>query len=177
MIGVERLLKNNAKRGFLAMLGSIDCMHWQWKNCPEALAGQSKGKEKKPTIVLEAWADQELWIWHCNFGSPGSLNDINIIDKSPEFQKILKVEAPAIKFTVNGSIHISSLKYGQTTENAKIGNEYDMGYLLADGIYPDWPVFIKSVERPQGLKHKHFSKCQEACRKGVERAFGVLQAR
>jgi len=101
---IENLLSVNAKRGFIAMIGSIDCMHWRWKNCPAALAGQYKGKEKKPTVVLEAWADQSLWIWHCNFGSPGSLNDINILDQSPVFDKILKVEAPKIQFNVDDKI-------------------------------------------------------------------------
>ena len=30
----DRLLKMNESRGFLGMLGCIDCMHWEWKNCP-----------------------------------------------------------------------------------------------------------------------------------------------
>jgi hypothetical protein len=36
---IARLLTINEKRGFLGMLGSIDCMHWKWKNCPTAWKG------------------------------------------------------------------------------------------------------------------------------------------
>jgi hypothetical protein len=49
------ILQENHARGFPGCLGSLDCMHWGWKNCPKALAGQFKGKEKGPTIVLEAF--------------------------------------------------------------------------------------------------------------------------
>jgi len=36
---------------------------------------------------------------------------------------------------------------------------------------------VKTIPEPQGNKKKYFAKAQEACRKDVERAFGVLQAR
>uniref|UniRef100_A0A453CWJ5 Uncharacterized protein n=1 Tax=Aegilops tauschii subsp. strangulata TaxID=200361 RepID=A0A453CWJ5_AEGTS len=35
-----RLLEMNKARGFLDMLGSIDCMNWSWKNCPKAWHGR-----------------------------------------------------------------------------------------------------------------------------------------
>ena len=36
---LERLLTIGAKQGFPRMLGSLDCMHWKWKNCPSGWAG------------------------------------------------------------------------------------------------------------------------------------------
>ncbi|XP_070662446.1 uncharacterized protein [Malus domestica] len=33
---LERLLKKAEMRGFPGMIGSIDCMHWTWKNYPSA---------------------------------------------------------------------------------------------------------------------------------------------
>ena len=33
---IARLLAHGQNCGFLGMLGSIDCMHWKWKNCPIA---------------------------------------------------------------------------------------------------------------------------------------------
>ena len=52
-----------------------------------------------------------------------------------------------------------------------------MRYYLADGFYPQWTVFVKTISDPQGNKQSRFATMQEETRKDVERAFGVLQAR
>ncbi|XP_048494312.2 uncharacterized protein LOC104900436 [Beta vulgaris subsp. vulgaris] len=61
---------------FLSMLGSLDYMHWPWKNCPTAWKGQY-------TRV--------------------SNNDLNVLSKSNLFREKLQGNAPEVDFTVNGS--------------------------------------------------------------------------
>lgn len=156
---IHRLLQVGEARGFPGMLGSLDCMHWQWGNCPVAWKGQfTRGDHKVPTIMLEAVASYDRWIWHAFFGTPGSNNDLNVLNQSPLFTQVLQGRAAEVKFTINGS-------------------EYDMGYYLADGIYPEWATFVKSIPLPQSAKDKLFAQHQEAARKDVECAFGILQKR
>jgi len=93
------------------------------------------------------------------FGTAGSQkNDINVLNKSPLFINVLKGKAPRVKYTVNGT-------------------QYDMGYYLADKIYPEWAVFVKTILVPQMDEDKLFALMQEGARKDVECAFGVLQSR
>ncbi|XP_048610451.1 uncharacterized protein LOC106433232 isoform X1 [Brassica napus] len=155
---LQRLLDIGEICGFPGMIGSIDCMHWEWKNCPTAWKGQYTRGSGKPTIVLEAVASQDLWICHAFFGPPGTLNDINVLDRSPVFDDILQGRAPKVKYVVNG-------------------HNYRLPYYLTDGIYPNWATFIQSIRDPQGQKESLFATQQEHVRKDVERAFGVLQAR
>ncbi|XP_057419272.1 uncharacterized protein LOC130713523 [Lotus japonicus] len=118
----------------------------------------TRGDHGKPTIMLEAVASQDLWIWHAFFGIAGSNNDINVLNQSPVFNEVLSGNAPMVNFSVNGTM-------------------YNMGYYLADGIYPPWATFVKTIPMPQGEKRQKFAKRQEGARKDVERAFGVLQSR
>lgn len=51
-----------------------------------------------------------------------------------------------------------------------------MGYYIADGIYPKWAAFVKTISSHQGKKELQFHNAQAADRKDMERAFGILQA-
>jgi len=54
---------------------------------------------------------------------------------------------------------------------------YNVGYYLADGIYPKWSTLVQTISNSEDKRKQYFAMMQEACRKDVERAFGVLQSR
>jgi hypothetical protein len=116
-----------------------------------------KGHEKETTIILEAVASKHLWIWHAFFGMPSSHNDINVLQRSPIFARLAEGQGLQVNYSING-------------------NDYSLGYYLADEIYLSWATFVKIIPDPQGNKKKYFAKAQEACRKDVEHALGVLQS-
>nr|XP_043630217.1 protein ALP1-like [Erigeron canadensis] len=151
--------KYEAVHGFPGMLGIVDCMHWAWRNCPTAWQDQyTRGDKGHPTIMLEAVASYDLWLWHAYFGPAGSNNDINVLNESDLFDQLLQDRAPAVNFTVNGQ-------------------QFTKGYYLADGIYPEWATLVKSFKCPMDPKTSKFKRFQESARKDMERAFGVLQGR
>jgi hypothetical protein len=123
----------------LGMRGSIDCMHWAWRSCPTTWKGQFTGRGKQPTMILEAVAAHDLWIWHAYFDMPGSCNDINVLQRSPVFSPYLKNQCPDARFTVNR-------------------NSYDVGYFLADDIYPEWPAFVKTMRNPIDHMKLYFAR-------------------
>ena len=139
----ERLFKIGERRGFPGMFGSIDCMYWQWERCPTAWKGQfTRGDQKAPTLILEAVASHDLWIWHAFFGVAGSNNGINVLNQSTLFIEQLKGQAPRVQYMVNG-------------------NQCNTGYYLVDVIYPEWAVFVKSISMPITEKDKLFAQEQE----------------
>nr|KAE8941447.1 hypothetical protein PF009_g8765 [Phytophthora fragariae] len=63
---LETLLAENASRGFPGMIGSLDCMHWTWKNCPTAWQGAFQGAN----------------------------NDLNVLERSPLLNDLVNGVAP-----------------------------------------------------------------------------------
>ncbi|OWZ13470.1 Transposon protein [Phytophthora megakarya] len=86
----EALLDENAARGFPGMVGSLDCTHWTWKNCPTSWAGVYKGKEKASTIILEAVATR-------------SNNGLNALERSPLLDDLVNGDGVQVSSKVNGA--------------------------------------------------------------------------
>ncbi|KAL9684975.1 hypothetical protein QQ045_022419 [Rhodiola kirilowii] len=155
---LSRLLQRAEQRGFPGMIGSIDFMHWEWKNCPTAWQGSHSGRKGRPTIILEAVASYDTWIWHSFIGVPEAQNDLNVLHQSDIFDPLLAGISPQVTYKVNGSTYTNS-------------------YYLADGIYPRYSSFVKSIPNPQTEAEKLYTTKQESYRKDVERCFGILQSR
>ena len=116
------------------------------------------GKEKGPSLVLEAICDGDTFIWYHFFGTPGTCNDINILDRSTIIGAMLegKFDLLTDPYFINGV-------------------ERDWLYFLVDGIYPDWAIFVNTIKGDAAHEEERkFASKQESVRKDIERAFGIL---
>ena len=149
-------LKASKKRGYKGLLGSLDCTHVAWHMCPRAYAAQHLGRSGEASLILEALVDSELRFVHYYFGVPGSSNDINVLMGSPLLTKFANGSYPSYRYKVGGQ-------------------EFTKPYILTDGIYPRFSVFAKSIRKPSTEIDRRYAQWQEAVRKDVERAFGIIK--
>ena len=94
------------------------------------------GRSGSPTIILEAVADYDIWILHAYFDMPGTNNDISVLESSNFFSDLAQGIAPPAHYVIQGK-------------------EYDMGYYLADSIYPKWSTIVQTIHEPRGSKKKN----------------------
>ncbi|KAI5325467.1 hypothetical protein L3X38_034541 [Prunus dulcis] len=102
---LQRLLQKAESQGFPGMIDSIDCMHWQWKNCPTAWQEDYENRKGHKSIILEAVAGFDTRVWHAFFEVVGSQNDLNVLGQSPVFNDVLRGEAPNITYEINSTIY------------------------------------------------------------------------
>lgn len=102
---------------------------------------------------MEAIVDGELWFWHLSIG-----HIRHILSNITTIQRILFGQfPPLIAHAINEKIR-------------------DIPYYLADGIYPSWPIFVKSTKGCTERNLMRFLHHEEAVRKVFERTFGVVVA-
>ena len=134
------------------------------ENCPRAFKGQYHNPKDGhlATISCEAVGDSQFYCWHWFPGCCGTNIDITVVDNSPLFIDIL---------TDNRSITLpEGFEVNGVTRNWPL-------YYFADGIYPEWSIFVKPLPAPVNDRERYFTKRQMSVGKDVERLFGVLQGR
>ena len=91
---------------------------------------------------------------------PGAANNLNVMAVSPLYHALQNSNLFQQQYTIN---------FG--------GKDFIFPYVLTDGIYTNTKHFVKAFKAPQTQQEQHFTKLQEAIRKDIERAFGVLKLR
>jgi len=144
--------------GIEGNVGMLDVSQIPWGNCPHEQKGQHVGKEGEPTLGLELMSDMAYRIWHWNFGSPGSLNDINAWERSSLLHDM-----------IHGVWHELDFEYEIN------GEKFNMLWMFVDLIYPQLRRFLRSIANPVTKIDRYFANWQESKRKGVECTIGVLK--
>jgi len=157
---LNKIMERNRERGMPGCIGSLDCCHWEWHQCPTGTAGAYQSRKGKRGIFVEAVYDEDLWVWHLFVGAPGSLNDINVMHQSPLYVDVTGGHWPPRNktYTINGRTRT-------------------LPYYLVDGIYPRFAFLISPHPKPSTEEQKTFNRLQEAIGKDVERLPGVLMKR
>ncbi|GKC59919.1 ALP1-like protein isoform X1 [Tanacetum coccineum] len=138
----------------IAITGKRTYTHVEHRN----VALETSSRVTCPGPLFRCDPNWGCYIWHAYFGVPGANNDLNVLYGSPLFDDEIADIAPECPFVVNG-------------------HTYRKCYYLADGIYPAWSTFVKTFSVARDEKTLKFKRVQEAARKDIERAFGVLQGR
>ncbi|GKE35461.1 reverse transcriptase domain-containing protein, partial [Tanacetum coccineum] len=140
--------------------------------CEQEVGGSSSDPKRRMTYIPRERETAEQRLLEDYFGNDefepkypeekfrrrvrGANNDLNVLYGSPLFDDELVDTAPECPFVVNG-------------------HTYRKCYYLADGVYLAWSTFVKTFPVARDEKSLKFKRVQEAARKDIKRAFGVLQ--
>jgi len=157
---LKHILTRNAARGMPGCIGSIDCTHWQWLKCPNALAGQYHDHKGKRSVVVESICDEDTYIWHFFIGAPGSYNAMNVLTCSSLMRDVnANVWPPRnINYTLNGRTR-------------------RLHYYTADQGYLRYALFAMTHPNPVTPKRRMYNRLQQAVRKDAERLYAFIPSR
>ncbi|CAL9019358.1 unnamed protein product [Prunus brigantina] len=119
------------------MLGSLDCMHWEWKNCPTAHHRAYVGHHGRPTIILEAVLEGHAQMFNLLSMVPNTTKDIILLTGYTPNGQIL------FKQFLNPRVRRKNLFQGNKRHSTRTWNEHlvsfkhdlpSLGALLAFGI-------------------------------------------
>ncbi|KAI5342819.1 hypothetical protein L3X38_010695 [Prunus dulcis] len=72
---------------------------------PNCLASDYENRKGQKSIILEAVAGFDIWVWHAFYGVAGSQNDLNVLGQSPVFNDVLRGQSSNIAYQVNNTVY------------------------------------------------------------------------
>lgn len=128
---LDAISSQYADCGFPGCVGAIDCMHYVWKNFLVRGKGQylNSRNSKSAAVQCEVWSDHDRYIWSWYSGRPGTNTDLNILAHSHLFN-----------YLFNGTFRCRLVSGFSIHPSHQLFYRY---YFLVDGIYPQWPNFIR----------------------------------
>jgi len=129
--------------GFPGCVGSIDCTHIRWWNCPSKHRNSCHGKEGYPTLGFQVIVDNTKRILHVSKGYFGSLNDQNICDIDPI---IYNDNGGIVNLARDRRFLYNDVKFDLYDSDGNVDRIVG-AYYISDGGYPPISVFISPTNR------------------------------
>ena len=161
---VASVVNDFAANGFPGCIGSIDCVHIRWDNCPAMWRNLYKGKNSYPTISYEVTVAHDKTILFSTVGHYGTRNDKTIV----RFDGMVQ------------AIHQGGIYDDMTFELYQCDGtivEQTGYYLICDGGYHQWRCLQCGFSQPLGESDSNYSSHIGSVRKDVECCFGILKIR
>ena len=154
-------------KGLPGCVGSIDCVHVRWDNCPAGLLGECVGKEGKPTLAFEVVVAHDRRVQSVSGYCHGAQNDKTI---SKHDRAVTTLRTP-------GST-LSEKTFELETNDIGDTEEHKGAYFICDGGYSTWTCLMPPYKEYEPTTIKEgWSKHVEGLRKDVECTFGILKKR
>lgn len=103
-VDIIRIEQQFAEVVFPGCVGCVDCSKWELCACPKAEHGITVGKDQALSLKMELVCDLDIRVWSLFCGLPGMLNDLNVLDLSPFFARVMNDTYPIVlpTYTVGG---------------------------------------------------------------------------
>jgi hypothetical protein len=153
--------------GLPGCIGSVDCVHIGWDNCPVQMKNMYTGKEGYPSIAYEVICTSRRRIQSVSCGHPGSRNDKHIVRTDQSVMSLVEG---------NGWFRTKAFEcIMDATGKTKVFHGL---YLISDGGYHRWPCFAFPIKTgTPGSESMKWSGMLESVRKDIECVFGILKKR
>jgi hypothetical protein len=170
---LKKVMEIYARLGFPGCIGSMDCTHVHWLNCPEILKNLCIGKEGYPTLAFQVMVDHSKMIRHVSVSCFGAFNDINIC----HVDTIVRDDVNGL-LTADGNERnlykdIEFVVYDEHGQPITIKGVY----LITDGGYEPLAIFVNPNVKRCDRAAVVWAEFIESVRKDVECTFGILKSR